>query len=109
VPHEADNVKLDIVLLDQANDRFHNMPGHNMNLDGHASHRSVGACGGDDRSKPMVSLRFSSSISSIVAGKRGSSSTVMMCNSAPVIRAIASAAGSAFCALEEPSSARRIP
>jgi len=94
--HEANDKQIDIQLLDQPDHRINDVTRHEVRLDRHTGGCRLCLCGCDDRRKTMVRLYFSSATSSMLAGNRGSSSTVTMWTSAKWGRASSSAAVRAF-------------
>ena len=74
--HEADDEKVRFQLFDQPDDPFGDVAGDEMGLDSRPGPLRLGLGRVDDGSEAMVRVVFSSAISSILAGKCGSSSTV---------------------------------
>ena len=76
--HEADDEQVEPAIFNQADDRFGHVAGYEMAFDLDAGRAGLCLCGGDDWAKRWFASSFSSATSSMLAGKRGSSSTVTM-------------------------------
>jgi hypothetical protein len=76
--HKADDEEACFQLFDQPDDAVDDVAGDEMDLDRRPGPFRLCLCRIDDRGEAVVASTVSSATSSMLAGKRGSSSTVTM-------------------------------